>query len=78
MGFNSVVWLLIGIFLFLFGLFSVTNITVEWGRPLMGFSALIAGACCSVASESAGPRLDLFLFSHRSFNQWQLLTPPKR
>ncbi len=42
------VWLFIGIFLFLFGLFSVTNITVEWGRPLMGFSALIAGACCLV------------------------------
>jgi len=48
MGFNSLVWLLIGIFLFLFGLFSVTNITVEWGRPLMGFSALIAGACCII------------------------------
>ena len=42
------VWLFIGIFLLLFGLFSVTNIQVEWGRPIMGFSALIAGAICVI------------------------------
>ena len=40
---NNVFTVLLCIFLLLFGLFSVTNITVEWGRPVMGYSALIAG-----------------------------------
>lgn len=36
----------LGIFLLLFGIFAVTNIQIEWGKPIMGFSALIAGAVC--------------------------------
>jgi len=36
-------WFFAGIFFLLFGLFNVTNIEVTWGRPIMGFSALIAG-----------------------------------
>jgi hypothetical protein len=32
----------------LFGLFAVTNIQVEWGRPLMGFAALLLGIICVI------------------------------
>jgi hypothetical protein len=39
---------LLGIFLFLFGLYSVTNLQVEWGKPIMGFCALAAGIICLV------------------------------
>lgn len=41
-------WVLIflGIFLLLFGIFAVTNIDIAWGKYIMGFSALIAGAVC--------------------------------
>ncbi len=39
-------FILLGIFLLLYGVFAVTNLQVEWGRPIMGFSALIAGAIC--------------------------------
>lgn len=45
---DKITLILIGIFLLLFGVFSVTNIEVEWGRPLMGFSALAAGAVCLI------------------------------
>jgi len=40
--------ILLGIFLALFGFFSVTNVQIEWGKPLMGFSALAAGIVCIV------------------------------
>lgn len=33
----------LAIFCFLFGLFSVTNFDITWGKPIMGFAALIAG-----------------------------------
>ena len=46
--FDRVVLICLGVFLLLYGLFAVTNITVEWGKPLMGFSALIAGAICLI------------------------------
>lgn len=36
----------LGIFLLLFGIFSVTTIGVTWGKEIMGFSALIAGVVC--------------------------------
>lgn len=35
--------LALAIFLFLFGLFSVTNVDVTWGKPIMGWAAIIAG-----------------------------------
>lgn len=41
--FGRVFLICLCIFLLLFGLFSVTNVEVEWGRPFMGFAALIAG-----------------------------------
>ncbi len=40
--------LLIGVFLLLFGVFAVTNIQLEWGKPIMGFAALIAGVVCVI------------------------------
>ena len=36
-------YLLLGVFLLLYGLFSVTNLKVEWGAQFMGFAALFAG-----------------------------------
>lgn len=43
------------VFLLLFGLFNVTNIQVEWGRPVMGFCALIAGAIGLIGCIRNGP-----------------------
>lgn len=53
--FDRLVLICLGVFLLLFGLFSVTNIQVEWGKPIMGFAALIAGViCCIRAAYGAG------------------------
>lgn len=41
---------LLAAFLLLFGLFSVTNVEVVWGRPLMGLAALAAGVVAAVAA----------------------------
>jgi hypothetical protein len=41
-------FILLGIFLVLFGLFAVTNFEIAWGRYLEGFAALIAGIMCFV------------------------------
>ena len=39
-----IVWMcLLAVFLILYGIFAVTNLVVEWQRPIMGFSALLAG-----------------------------------
>jgi hypothetical protein len=61
MNLNFLVWFLLGVFLVLFGVFAVTNIQVEWGKPIMGFSALVAGIAC------------IFL----AFSGVRLTTPPK-
>ena len=45
---DKLVLILLGVFLLLFGLFAVTNIEVVWGKPLMGFAALAAGAVCLI------------------------------
>ena len=42
------VLILLGVFLLIFGILTVTNIQVEWSRPIMGFSALVAGAVCLI------------------------------
>lgn len=41
--FDKVFLICLAVFLLLFGIFSVTNIEVVWGRPLMGVAALVAG-----------------------------------
>jgi uncharacterized membrane protein HdeD (DUF308 family) len=37
-----------GVFTILFGIFSVTDLQVEWSKPLMGFAALICGIICII------------------------------
>lgn len=44
--FDKLLLVLLGVFLLLYGIFAVTNVRVEWGRPIMGFSALAAGIVC--------------------------------
>ena len=46
--FDRLVLILLALFLVLFGLFSVTNISIELGKPIMGWSALIAGVVLGV------------------------------
>jgi hypothetical protein len=48
-------WIFLGVFLLLFGIFGVTNIEVQWGRPIMGFSALIAGIICLLCGIKSLP-----------------------
>ena len=45
---DKLVLVFLGVFLLLFGVFAVTNLQVEWGKPIMGFSALIAGVVCLI------------------------------
>ena len=53
---DKLVLILLGIFLMLFGLFAVTNIQVDWGKPIMGFSALAAGVICLFRGVSGGAK----------------------
>lgn len=46
--FNKALLVCLAIWAILFGIFSVTNISVEWGRPIMGYAALILGIVCIV------------------------------
>jgi len=46
--FDKLLLILLGVFLLLFGIFTVTNIQLEWGKPLEGFAALAAGIVCIV------------------------------
>ncbi len=48
MPFDRLILILLGIFLFLYGIFAVTNIKVEWSGPIMGFAALAAGVVCLI------------------------------
>jgi hypothetical protein len=45
---DKLLLILLGIFLLLFGVFAVTNLELTWGRPVMGFAALIAGVVCLI------------------------------
>lgn len=45
---DRILLIALGTFLFLFGLFSVTSITVVWGPVVMGFAALVAGVICLI------------------------------
>ncbi len=55
--FDRLVLACLGIFLLLYGIFAVTNLQIEWGKPIMGFAALIAGGiCCIRAATGAGIR----------------------
>ncbi len=43
---DKLLFILLGIFLVLFGILAVTNLQVEWSKSIMGFSALAAGVVC--------------------------------
>lgn len=48
MFFDRWVLILLAVWALLFGIFTVTNLRVEWGNPLMGFAALILGIVCLI------------------------------
>lgn len=54
--FDKLLLILLGIFLTLYGVLAVTNIVVEWSRPLMGFSAGAAGIVCLIRAFVGPPR----------------------
>lgn len=48
MNLDKLVLICLAIWALLFGLFSVTNITVTWGPQVMGFAALALGIVCLI------------------------------
>ncbi len=48
MNWDKVVLITLAVWAVLFGMFTVTNIKVEWGEPIMGFAALILGVVCVI------------------------------
>lgn len=52
---DKAVLILLALWALLFGIFAVTNIQVEWGKPIMGFSALALGVVCLIRAF-VGPR----------------------
>lgn len=48
MNFDKLVLVCLAVWAFLFGIFSVTNLDVVWGRPIMGFAALVLGIVCLI------------------------------
>ena len=48
MNLDRLVLICLAVWALLFGLFSVTNIDVVWGKPLMGFAALVLGIICLI------------------------------
>lgn len=38
----------LAVFFLIFGFVSVTNIKIEWDKPLMGFAALVAGVIYAI------------------------------
>lgn len=57
---SRLVLVLMAVFFILYGVLAVTNIKVEWDRPIMGFAALILGIVCAVQAvmmyQSAPPK----------------------
>lgn len=48
MNLDRLVLICLAVWALLFGLFSVTNIKVDWGPTLMGFAALVLGVICLI------------------------------
>lgn len=46
--FDKTLLICLGIFLLLYGIFAVTSLDVVWGKPIMGFAALVAGVICVI------------------------------
>ena len=45
---DKVVLVTLAVWALIFGLLTVTNLEVVWGRPLMGFAALVLGIICLI------------------------------
>jgi len=45
---DRLVLILLGVWAGITGILLVTNLKVEWDRPLMGFAALVLGIVCVV------------------------------
>lgn len=46
--FDRLVLICLAIWALLFGIFTVTNLQVAWGHPMMGFAALVLGIVCLI------------------------------
>lgn len=45
---DRLIYVLLGVWAFLFGLMTVTNFAITWDKPIMGFFALATGVVCLV------------------------------
>ena len=45
---DRIVLICLAVWAILFGLFTVSNFQMEWGRPIMGFAALVLGVVCAI------------------------------
>lgn len=45
---DRLILICLAVWALLFGLFAVTNIEIAWGKPLMGFAALVLGIVCLI------------------------------
>lgn len=52
--FDKLVLILLGIFLLIYGLMTVTNIEIVWMKPICGLSALVAGVVLLIRAFSGG------------------------
>lgn len=52
---DRLILILLAIWSVLFGLFTVTNIKVEWGNPVMGLAALVLGVVCIIRFVNKTP-----------------------
>lgn len=48
MNLDRLVLILLGVFLLLYGIMTVSNIQITWMGPIAGFSALVAGVVCII------------------------------
>ena len=51
---RTIACIALAVFLLLFGLFAVTNVDITWGKPIMGFAAIVAGICWGVVGFRGG------------------------
>jgi len=52
---DRLILILLGIWALIFGIFTVTNIKVEWSNPIMGFAALALGIVCLIRAINSYP-----------------------
>lgn len=50
---DRTVLICLAVWAFIFGLLTVTNIQVEWSRPIMGFAAQGQGVVCLIRAFSS-------------------------